>query len=317
MGRRVIGVDVGGTKTKAQLFEDETAIATRTIPTVPGPDGVVTTCTSAIESLLDGTSTGDVVAVGVGLPGEVDPASGTVRHAVNLGFDATPYPISKVLERRIGVPVTVENDVRAATVGVYQWLRADRPVDSAVYLAIGTGISAGFVDRGRLVRGHRGMAGEIGHVIVDERGPRCRCGAQGCLEAVLGGWALGAAWQEGAPPEALFTAADQGDPEAVALADRAGRYLAQAIQWLLAGFDPQQIVIGGGLIQNCPGLLQRAHLHLRRWSGSSQLHHASLDLSRISALPPGLAPGAWGAAFLADRERSADCTTDDTEGEQP
>jgi predicted NBD/HSP70 family sugar kinase len=122
-----------------------------------------------------------------------------VTMAVNLGVGAHPYPLAAEVGAATGLPVTIENDVRAAALGAHESLRlAGDPPESLAMVSIGTGISAGFVVRGELLHGVHGMAGEIGHVVIDESAALCRCGQRGCLEAVAAGPAIARAWPKGA-----------------------------------------------------------------------------------------------------------------------
>ena len=150
------------------------------------------------------------------MPGLVDVERGAVKHAVNLGVDGDWLPLGDLLADGSGVPVVVENDVNAATLGA----AALSGADDLVYLSIGTGLAAGLVLDGRLRRGEHGAAGEIGHVPVDPTGVLCQCGQRGCLETIASGSALAAAWPSGdvPPAQALFAAAPAGDPAAIAVA---------------------------------------------------------------------------------------------------
>src|ERR671910_811353 len=123
------------------------------------------------------------LGVVVDVPGLVDARSGTVKHAVNLGVDGEWLPVGQLLADLVGVPVLVENDVNAATLGAVALSGAD----DVVYLSIGTGLAAGLVLEGRLRRGEHGAAGEIGHVPVDPQGVVCQCGQRGCLETIASG----------------------------------------------------------------------------------------------------------------------------------
>ena len=116
--------------------------------------------------------------IGIGIPGIVDRDRGTVSHAVNLGLGGDWFPLAGRLADRTGATVVVENDLNAATWGAHVLSGAD----DLAYLALGTGLAAGFVLSGTLRRGAHGAAGEIGHVPVDPDGPLCSCGQRGCLE---------------------------------------------------------------------------------------------------------------------------------------
>ena len=187
----IVGVDVGGSKIAVLVVVgDERVLARQVAPTEAGaPARAVDEIAAVVEAALaaGGATIDDVAAMGVGVPGRVDPLTGTVTLAVNLGW--SDLPLGGRLEARFGRPCVVENDVRAAAFGLHR-RRVVGDIDDLAYLAIGTGVSAGVILGGRLHRGARGMAGEIGHVIVEPDGARCACGQQGCLETLVSGSAI-------------------------------------------------------------------------------------------------------------------------------
>ena len=248
-----MGIDIGGTKTAILVTEarDEPGGAVRARTIAPTAVGAPERAADAIASLVTaaiaeaGATAHDVAAVGVGVPGRVDREAGHVTHAVNLGWH--DLPLGPRLQERLGIPTVVENDVRAAALGLHR-RRILGETESLALLAIGTGIAAGVVLDGQLHRGAHGLAGEIGHVIIDPSGPRCACGNRGCVEAIAAGPAIvartKAGWtarRDGRPPEpdeqnitgaeSVFAAAAAGDPVAAEVIDSAGR----AIAW---GYPP-------------------------------------------------------------------------------
>lgn len=173
----LVGVDVGGTKIAVLIVDrDERVLAREVADTAAGPQaGAIDQIGAVVERTLKsaGARADDVAAIGVGVPGRVDPLTGAVTLAVNLGW--SDLPLGAQLEARFGRPCVVENDVRAAAFGLHR-RRVVGEFDDLAYLAVGTGVSAGVVLHGRLHRGPRGLAGEIGHVIVEPNGVRCACG---------------------------------------------------------------------------------------------------------------------------------------------
>lgn len=302
----VAGVDVGGTWTSAVVLDggDEVVGRARLATDIDGPDRILGGVEGAIERALDGRmAPRALAALGVGIPGQVDPVTGTVRLAMNLRIDGAGLAVGSMLRERLGVPTTVENDVRAAAVGAYERLRATThpAVESLAYLSIGTGISAGVVIGGRLHRGRDGLAGEIGHVVVDPNGPDCRCGLRGCLEAVAAGPAIQRMWptQDGRPAEALFRAAASGDPEAGRLMEEVVDRYVLAIQWLATAWDADLIVLGGGIGSIGEPLLGPVRDRLMTRAARSDLAGRLLPPDRVVAVPAGLPAGALGAAALA------------------
>lgn len=299
-----IGVDVGGTSTEAVVIDaqGEVLASSQVTTRTPGGDEVVSSIDSAIDRL---GWTLPVDGVGVGMPGQVDTRAGSVRFAVNLGIDDQPYPLAERLSSIHGLPVLVENDVRAAAFGVFDKLRrsGDDPGDLAL-LSLGTGVAAGVVIDGAIHRGATGMAGEIGHVVVDRSGSLCRCGQTGCLETVVSGPAIAAAWKSAGqhtPASSLFAAAAGGDKTASRLAEEVTAHLATAVHWLAAAYDVDTIVLGGGLAGAGQPLLDAVRYALVRTAGSSDLATRTLDPNRIRLSPPGGPHGARGAALLAAR----------------
>jgi predicted NBD/HSP70 family sugar kinase len=300
-----IGIDVGGTSTEAVVLDahGELLAGSRVATQTPGAEAVLSSIAAAIKGLNWALP---VEGIGVGLPGQVDNDAGTVRLAVNLDIDDTPFPLADRLSTEHGLPVVVENDVRAAAFGVFERLRhiGDEPGDLAL-LSLGTGVAAGLVIDGAIHRGATGMAGEIGHVVVDRSGSLCRCGQTGCLETVVSGPAISAAWHGAdhhAPASSLFAAAASGDQTASQLADEVTANLATALHWLAAAYDVDTIVLGGGLAEAGQPLLDAVRYALVRTAGSSNLATRTLDPNRIRLSPPGGLYGARGAALLAVRK---------------
>jgi predicted NBD/HSP70 family sugar kinase len=301
------GVDVGGTWTEAIVVDASgSVLGTSRRPTnLDGADGIVNSVADAVADAAASAGT-DPVGVGVGMPGQVDPAAGTVRLAMNLRIDVLGLPVGSMLLERLGVPVALENDVRAAAIGAYEHLRAtsEPELRSLAYLGIGTGMAAGLVVDGRVHRGRDGMAGEIGHVVVDPGGPRCRCGLDGCLEAVAAGPALQRMWPEGdgRPAEAMFGAATAGDPTARRLTEEVIDRYVLAVQWLGAAWGADLIALGGGIGSIGDPLLVPIRERLAGWAARSELAGWVLPPERVVALPAGLPAGAIGAAALARRQ---------------
>jgi predicted NBD/HSP70 family sugar kinase len=317
------GVDVGGTWTDGIVVDGSGAVLGRSHrPTNPdGADGIVDTVAEAVAE-ASASAGAEPAGVGVGIPGQVDPAAGTVRLAMNLRIDVLGFPVGPILRDRLRVPVTLENDVRAAAVGAYEHLRStsEPGLRSLAYLGIGTGMAAGLVVDGRLHRGRDGMAGEIGHVVVQPDGPRCRCGLDGCLEAVAAGPALQRLWPEGngRPAEAMFEAATAGDPSARRLTEEVIDRYVQAVQWLAAAWGADLIALGGGIGSIGNPLLEPIRERLAGWAARSELAAWVLPPERVVALPAGLLAGAVGAAALARRRAEAlegtDIDSDDPSG---
>ena len=295
-----VGLDIGATKILGAVIDaDGTVVAQSRQDTRPGPDGILSTATTVLDLLAaahDGALPSDI---GIGIPGIVDRDRGAVSHAVNLGLGGEWFPLAGRLADRTGATVIVENDLNAATWGAHVLSGAD----DLAYLALGTGLAAGFVLSGTLRRGIHGAAGEIGHVPVDPVGPLCSCGQRGCLELRASGSALTASWpsQGDVPPaEALFAAAAAGNTEAVAARDRFAAGVADAVRMLGLAVDPAVIIIGGGVAHAGEPLLTAVTAALRAQAATSPFL-AALDLASRTTLLPGRAPvGAIGAALIGN-----------------
>ncbi|MBJ7356663.1 ROK family protein [Nocardioides sp.] len=293
-GPGLIGLDIGATKTLGVLVDPDGHVQAQELQaTAPGAAGVIDTAARVVADLGGGAAAG---SVGVGIPGLVDHVGGEVQHAVNLGLNGDRLSLRALLEERCSLPVHVENDVNAATLGAV----ALSGIQDLVYLSIGTGLAAGIAIDGRVRRGATGAAGEVGHVPVDPAGALCRCGQRGCLETVASGSALAAAWPSGDRPaaQALFAAAAAGDPAAIAVRDRFSAGVADAVRTLALSVDPQTVVLGGGVAHLGQVLVDHVAEALRRQAASSPFL-ASLDLAaRLRVVPEGQPVAAIGAALL-------------------
>ncbi|MBD7957320.1 ROK family protein [Microbacterium sp. Sa4CUA7] len=287
-----VGLDVGGTKTLGVAMDDDDRIVAQVrTRTGWGADAVVAGIAAAVAALQD--EAGPVRSVGVGIPGQID--AGRVTHALNLGID--DLDLLAALASVVAAPVAVENDVKAAALGA-DALRGR--AGSLAYLNLGTGVAAGIVSDGRLRRGGRGAAGEVGHISIDPAGPECRCGQRGCIEALAGGAALADRWGRPGefPVRDLFDAADAGDPHAASLRTGAVRAVASAAQVLVLTTDVDVVVLGGGLT----GLGERIAGPVReelnsRACASDFLRSLRLD-ERVTLLPAGSPAAALGAALV-------------------
>lgn len=266
-----VGVDIGGSKVAVLVVDPSDAVVgRRLVPALPSdPDAAIERIAAVVREAVaeSGATLGDVAAIGIGVPGRVDAATGDVTFAVNLGWQH--LPLGRRLEAALGVPIVVENDVRAAAVGLHLH-QTFGATDDLVYLGIGTGISAGVILDGRLHRGVRGLAGEIGHVVLDPAGAPCACGLRGCFETIAAGAGIARAAREAiaAGPTTLtehddptaadvFAAAAAGDGPATAIVDRAGAAIARVVHELVLAYDVELVVLGGGISRAGDALLGR------------------------------------------------------------
>jgi glucokinase len=297
-----VGVDIGGTKTEAVAIDDAGAVIdTVRVASGFGAEAVVASTVEAVVALaaLLGVEPRDFGAIGVGVPGAVDPASGRVAHAVNLGLNG--LSLGEELTARLGVRVRLENDVNAAALGAFHLL-GHGPDHSMAYLNLGTGLAAGLVLAGRLWRGSRGTAGEIGHIPVDPAGGLCVCGQRGCLELVASGSAVARQWPTAhpRPVQDLFEAAARGDALAIEVRQRFIDNVASAVRVLVLTVDVDDVVIGGGITSLGVPLLGAIRAVLGDWSAHSQFL-ASLELPLRVGLAPTGPVASVGAALIGER----------------
>ncbi|RUQ98093.1 ROK family protein [Labedella endophytica] len=293
-----IGIDIGGTKTDAVIVDDSLVVRQHLRrPTGRGNVAVVDGAERIVRDLLDGVgaTTGEVEQIGVGIPGVVDELTGRVRHAVNIGV--AELELAAILGARLSIPVVVGNDVNAAALGASHLLDLHVPT---AFLNLGTGLAAGLVVDGRVWRGARGGAGEIGHIPVDPSGALCPCGQRGCLETMASGSALARLWPTDAalPAVDLFERAEAGQQNAVAVRETVVTGVASAVRVLLLSTDVETVIIGGGLSNLGERLMRPLRETFERWGRTSPFLD-SLDLSsRVRLLPPESPAAALGAALL-------------------
>ena len=228
-----------------------------------GPEVVLGRIVDSLRASLAaaGASQRDLAAIGVAAPGPVDTAAGTIIEAPNLA-NWRDVPVGTMLAAALGCPAVLENDANAAALGEHTF-GAGAGVRHMIYLTISTGIGGGLILDGRLYRGATGSAGELGHIVIDENGPVCGCGARGCLEAMASGTAIGAlgaaAVRHGDAPltarfagggevtaEHVAAAAAAGEQVAAEIIRSAGHYLGLGLSDFVNILNPDLIVIGGG-----------------------------------------------------------------------
>lgn len=301
-----LGLDIGGTTIHGiaiSATEPHELVGEATHPTRKGADGVVQGALDMVAALRSALpSDAEVISIGLGVPGIVN--DGAVTHAVNLGLDGEPLDLAAAVSAGTGgTPTTIENDVKAATLGGLQWLRDQgSDVDDLALLNVGTGIAAGLLLDGRLRHGSRGMAGEIGHLVHDPTGPLCACGRRGCLELYASGSGVRRQWA-GTAAE-LFKAADAGDADATRIRDELTSGIAQAISLLAYSVDVACVLVTGGVVSATPALRDAilAQLHDDE---STSLGRLAGIAGRVRWLPAEHPAGALGAALLGAEDEEA------------
>lgn len=319
MKKCAVGVDLGGTKIALGTVDDEGRLLERLrydTETQGGYGAVIDQIVDGVRQLKGKSNSpgAPMSGIGIGVAGQVDPETGAVVFAPNL--DWRDVSLRGDVERACGLPVVVTNDVRAALWG--EWLfGAGRGVEDLVCIFVGTGIGGGIVCGGRVLDGCSNTAGEIGHMTVDLRGPLCKCGNRGCMEALAGGWAMARRAQESvkADPVAgsailnmaggkieeitaknLVHAFYAGNPLAVTILDEAIDALSAGIAALVNAVNPCKIILGGGIIEGMPEMVSRIDKGVR----SRALNAATGRLAIVASKLGGEA-GIIGAAALAMR----------------
>ena len=316
MARPTIGLDLGGTKTLAVVATAEGGILGRS--RMPTPQGgraelVEVLCAAVAEAAAAaGIAVRDTAGVGVGVPGPTDPRAGVLLDPPNLPADCRALPLGAILGARLGLPVSVENDANAAAIGELRF-GAGRGAADMIYITMSTGIGAGVVADGRLVRGAGLTAGEIGHMLLaPEGGDICGCGRTGCWEAVCSGTGIARQAREAVAagrspgmaavagpgavtPAVVLEAAAQNDPAAQGIVGRVVRYNGYGLLNLLHLLSPGRIVIGGGLTHGWDQLLEPA----ARWARAHAMTRPAEACTIVRAALGDVVGGLGAAALVA------------------
>ena len=309
-----VGVDLGGTNLKLALIDAQGRIIDQMIEPTRGEEGaerVLARIATGVRRLA-AAAPGRVVAVGVGVPALIDMEAGVVLDLPNLPGRWPRVPVTDIVARETGLPAFLINDVRAFTVAEHS-LGAAQGTETAVCVAVGTGIGGGLIAHGRVVLGLGGSAGEVGHLILALDGPRCGCGNRGCAEVFASGPAIAAEairrvlqgntttlrdLADGdlaaITPALVAEAAAGGDPVAIEVLERAGTYLGLALAGVIATLAPEIVVLGGGVAQ--PG-----GFYWRAAEAAARANSHVTEIDRIVFAPPALGydAGVIGAAWWA------------------
>jgi glucokinase len=311
-GSRIAVVDLGGTWVRVALAGRTDRLIERRQERTrleEGPDGVIGQMARMITDAVGDLTV--LTRVVVGSPGPLDPHTGTVYDAPNMTGWREVH-LRADLDRLLRVPVTVMNDAKAAALGEYTY-GAGRGSNTMVYLTVSTGIGGGVVVDGNLLLGVGGMAGEIGHMSIDRRGPTCKCGNIGCVEVLASGTAIARRFRErlaagetssvtaktDRPTGAdVSRAAEAGDPLASAVFQEAAECLGLGIVNCIHIFNPEVVVIGGGVIQAGPLLFDPIDRVVKERA-------MSMPASRVRVLPAALKDDAGLLGCVAEARRLA------------
>ena len=293
-----LGLDCGGTNVKMAIVDDSGNLRHSTLQRI--------SYDCAAETSIDAIATGakkylaeqkvQIDSLGVGIAGDVDPETGTVRFSPNLGWKNVAF--GTLLRRHFTVPLHIDNDANCAAWGAY-WLDAKRDCKNLICLTLGTGVGGGIIIDGKLYCGSTGAAGEIGHMTLQTDGRACKCGNFGCLESVVGAWGIIQSAEEAlkknrAPilkkmlekkselsPKLIAAAADAGDVECQELWKSTGEYLGCALVNLVNIFNPDRIVLSGGVSKSGNRLLDPALKILSQRAFQSSVKAVKVSISEF------------------------------------
>jgi len=311
--RAAIGVDVGGTRTRAGIVDQTGQVLMRTerpTETTAGTKGII----AVVEDLLARDADMDVTVgcVGIGAAGFIDEARGAVTFSPNLVYDDPS--IRDAVEARSGLPVVVDNDANVAAWGE-RTFGSVRGTSDLALITLGTGIGSGFVINGRLLRGYSGAAAELGHMVIDPDGPECGCGLKGCLEQFASGQAIERMGREAVEQdprssilafagtadaitaEHVARAAREYDETARTVLRRAGRSLGIGLSNVANIFDPEVIILAGGVLGAGEAYLGAARDRFVAMTEAQKRRPMRLDVTSL-----GKDMGIIGAAALALHE---------------
>jgi glucokinase len=264
LGELIVGVDVGGSKINSILADSKGNIKARDLRDTRakrGPDAVIGRIIESIRQAADGN---DIAGIGVGAAGACDTVNGVITSSPNLP-QWQDIPLRDIIQREFDCPVHLQNDATLAALGEHHF-GGGRGVDHLIYVSVGTGIGGGIIIGGELYCGASGSAGEFGHMTIDVNGPSCPCGNTGCWETFASGTALAReavkrirdgqktnilkfadGKMEKVSARRVHLAAQKGDRLANELIAQTGYYLGAGLVNLVDIFNPQLILIGGGL----------------------------------------------------------------------
>jgi len=313
MALAVLGVDLGGTKTAGILYHrGEVLEKYRSTTDITSSDtvieGIIAACSRLIQAARDRGL--DVESIGLGIAGFIDFERGVVTDAPNHPLHEAP--VRDILQERFNLPTVVDNDANVAALAEAR-LGAGKGARFLIHLTLGTGIGGGIIIDGDIYRGAQGAAAELGHMIIDENGPICNCGARGCLEALASGVAIYKRVEElsrtkkrspmldefRADPlafraEAVEKHAASGDELALSILRAAGKHLGVGIASLINIFNPDVVTLSGGLLGCFPFMEEEMRVTVGGMAIPISRRHA-----RILTTTLGDDGGTLGAALLA------------------
>ncbi|MDP2653512.1 MAG: ROK family protein [Candidatus Omnitrophota bacterium] len=289
MKKYVIGIDVGGTNVKLGIAGPSARIIARSLLNtksfISHKSRLIAAIMAGVRALAGqaGVSFRDIAGIGIGLPGLVDFDKGLVIFLPNIpGW--RKVPLKRMIQNELGLPVFLENDVNLITLGEWQY-GAGKGTRNMLCMTLGTGVGGGLILDGRLYRGEGFVAGEIGHMPLNETGPACNCGGYGCFERSVGNLALlkKAAVifrNKNITLEEITRRAKAGERRSIAFWEDFAGHLGNGLVGVVNLLNPRRIVIGGG-VANCPGFVFRIVKEILR-ERAMRVQASMVDVVRAS-----------------------------------
>ena len=311
---KYVGVDIGGTNENGVLL----ATQKMKVASIADDDGLAWTVVSLVQELAHtvNLSVSDVASVGVGVPGTVEIRSGSINYTCNLPL--RNVPLRKLFHRYLSIPLYIENDANCAALAEFL-VGAGRDSKRFVTITLGTGVGAGIVHNGKIYHGANGMAGEVGHMVIQRGGLPCPCGRHGCWEQYASATALKrmtaaalaahphsilaqvVAENEGrVSGQSAFIAARRGDPVGQQVCDEYVDYLACGVVNVVNIFQPDTLAIGGGVSNEAE---EQLLLPVQRRVARESIPCGRDRRTRIVKAELGNRAGIIGAALLGKNKR--------------
>lgn len=309
----VIGIDLGGTKISGAIADFNGDIISKYIIPTNSHEGekvVLERITTVIEKVIEESKIDKdkILAIGIGSPGPLDAKKGIILTTPNLPFKN--FNIVKPLEDKFNISVHLDNDANAAAIGEYVF-GAGQGTNNMVFITVSTGIGGGAILNGKIYRGNTCNALEIGHTTIEKDGPKCNCGNYGCAEALASGTAIGRSAKEAVEKGEktslssyekitayeVFKEAEKGDAVAQKVLDKALNYLGICVANVIASFDPEMVIIGGGVSKGGNIVFQKVEEVV-----SKRCFKAMSENTKIVPAALGTDAGVIGAVALAIME---------------
>jgi len=297
-----IGIDLGATRIKIGLVNQKGRVIYRREVDTPFNAKQARLVASLVINIGDiikeaGIKRSQILGVGIGVPGPVDSRRGIVRYFPNIkGWEGVP--LKSILQRRLGLKVSLDNDVNAMALAEYRF-GAGRGAANLICLTLGTGVGGGIIINGESYRGSTMCAGERGHIPINEKGPRCNCGGIGCLERYIGNryilYRTRRIFGKGITLKRLDSLARRGNGKALRIWKDVGRKLGAALTGVVNLLNPDVIIIGGGVSKAGELVLRPLKKEIKARAMKDQASHVKVVRAKL-----GDNAGIIGASLLAE-----------------